>query len=316
MLKFGMIGMNEGNGHPYSFSAIFNGYNEKHLEECPYEAIKTYLVNVHKNENIIPNAKVTHIWTQDNELSKNVARVSNIPNIVNNYEDMIGEVDGIILARDDPHNHWDMAKPFIENRIPIYIDKVLAHNIDDMKKIIDATGSDYPIMAGSSSRYTLAIKKAKKELDITKVKTIHGVSNVSWIRYANHLLDGICYLFGTDIESVQNIGSDGLDIVHVCYKNGPDVILQVANGLSLPIEFTCYSSVGQDHYQVLFTDIDDDFSSYFWGFYNMLNDFTKMVETGRQILPLNEIVTVTKIVIAGEISRKESGRKVKLDEIV
>ena len=27
ILKIGMIGYNEGNGHPYSYSAIFNGYN-------------------------------------------------------------------------------------------------------------------------------------------------------------------------------------------------------------------------------------------------------------------------------------------------
>ena len=45
-----------------------------------------------------------------------------------------------------------MAKPFIEAGLPIYIDKVLAHNLEDMKKIVDATGPDYPVMAGSSSR--------------------------------------------------------------------------------------------------------------------------------------------------------------------
>jgi len=26
MIKIGMIGLSEGNGHPYSFSAIINGY--------------------------------------------------------------------------------------------------------------------------------------------------------------------------------------------------------------------------------------------------------------------------------------------------
>ena len=30
ILKIGMIGYNE-NGHPYSYSAIFNGYNRKKL---------------------------------------------------------------------------------------------------------------------------------------------------------------------------------------------------------------------------------------------------------------------------------------------
>ena len=28
-LKIGIIGSSDGNGHPYSWSAIFNGYNKK-----------------------------------------------------------------------------------------------------------------------------------------------------------------------------------------------------------------------------------------------------------------------------------------------
>ena len=46
-----MIGYNEGNGHPYSYSAIFNGYNRKELlKKCPYPIIKKYLINDHKNK--------------------------------------------------------------------------------------------------------------------------------------------------------------------------------------------------------------------------------------------------------------------------
>ena len=44
--------MNEGNGHPYSFSAIFNGYNEEAINECPYSAIKQYLPAHHRNKNL------------------------------------------------------------------------------------------------------------------------------------------------------------------------------------------------------------------------------------------------------------------------
>jgi len=160
---------------------------------------------------MIKHAQVTHVWTQDRELSESVARISKIPNTIDRYEDFIGEVDAVILARDDPHNHWKMARPFLERGIPIYIDKVLAHNLEDMNKIIDATGGDYPIMAGSSSKYTPNIEKGKKEIaDLSAIRTIHGVSSATWIRYANHLLDGICYLFGTDVATVQNYTRAGI----------------------------------------------------------------------------------------------------------
>ena len=42
-LKIGIIGISEGNGHPYSWSSIFNGFDEKELIKCPYPAIIEYL---------------------------------------------------------------------------------------------------------------------------------------------------------------------------------------------------------------------------------------------------------------------------------
>ena len=42
-LKIGIIGSSDGNGHPYSWSAIFNGYNKKIMEDCEFPAISNYL---------------------------------------------------------------------------------------------------------------------------------------------------------------------------------------------------------------------------------------------------------------------------------
>ena len=74
MKKFfniGVIGSNEGNGHPISFSVMFNGYNPKYLHKyCDYPLIKEYLPKFHKNKktNIIQNAKVNYIWTQSKKI--------------------------------------------------------------------------------------------------------------------------------------------------------------------------------------------------------------------------------------------------------
>ena len=61
--------------------------------------------------------------------------------MVNDYKELIGEIDGLILARDDPQNHWEMACPFIEAGIPVYIDKVLAHNFADYHQILKLPAS-------------------------------------------------------------------------------------------------------------------------------------------------------------------------------
>ena len=43
-IKLAMLGMTEGNGHPYSWSIIINGrYNAEALAQCPYAAIIDYI---------------------------------------------------------------------------------------------------------------------------------------------------------------------------------------------------------------------------------------------------------------------------------
>ncbi len=313
MLQFGIMGLNEGNGHPYSFSAIFNGYDESALAECPFAAIRTYLPAIHQNRHIIADAQVSHVWTQDAALSQQVARVARIPNVVDDYRDMLGEVDGLILARDDPHNHWQMARPFIEAGVPVYIDKVLADSMADYSSILNAVGERGLLMAGSPSRFTPAVKMAKKEIDPATVRAVHGISCVNWIRYANHLLDGIAVLFGTDFKTVQNIGDDGCDVVRLVYRNGLNVVLELIDGVALPIEFTCRQKSGGRHIRVPFADEGDRFESYFWGFYNMLEAFTRMVRTGERPAWHAETLAVSRAVIAGERSRQRGGIKIDLD---
>ena len=46
-------------------------------------------------------------------ISEKIAKTCYIENIVQKYEDMIGKVDGILLARDDAENHLEMSKPFL-----------------------------------------------------------------------------------------------------------------------------------------------------------------------------------------------------------
>ena len=97
----GVIGMSDGNGHPYSWSAICNGYSPIEMATCGFPVISEYLSKRAWPEARLPNVEVSHVWTQDPVISRKIARSALIPNIVEMPEKMIGEVDGILLARDD-----------------------------------------------------------------------------------------------------------------------------------------------------------------------------------------------------------------------
>jgi hypothetical protein len=113
MVKIGIIGYNEGNGHPYSFSAIINGYNASIMETSPYSVIYKYLSERNKDELGIDNCKITHIWTPYPHISNNIAECTYIPNIVADYRDFAGQVDAVIIARDDVDSHFDLIKFFL-----------------------------------------------------------------------------------------------------------------------------------------------------------------------------------------------------------
>ena len=65
-LRLAMLGMIEGNGHPYSWSAIVNGYDPAAMAaQCTYPGIIEYMSKQPLEKVRIPGARVTHVWTDD-----------------------------------------------------------------------------------------------------------------------------------------------------------------------------------------------------------------------------------------------------------
>ena len=73
MIKIGVIGTSDGNGHPYSWSAIINGdYNENIMAKCGFAGIPIYLAE-NRDSLGIDGSKVTHVWTQERTISEHIA---------------------------------------------------------------------------------------------------------------------------------------------------------------------------------------------------------------------------------------------------
>ena len=129
-LRLAMLGMIKGNGHPYSWSAIINGYNPAAMAQCPYATIPKYLGTQSLESVRIEGARVTHIWTDDPADAPKVAAASLIENIVARPEDVIRHVDAVIIATDDGDDHVRRVAPFIEAGLPVFVDKPMATNVN------------------------------------------------------------------------------------------------------------------------------------------------------------------------------------------
>ena len=223
MLKIGIIGLSEGNGHPYSWSAIVNGsFNEKLMADCGYPVIPAYL-GANKDTLGIEDAKITHIWTQDKQLSNHVAKASGIDNVCDDMVDMIGKVDAVLLARDDPENHREMAMPFIDANVPLFIDKPLAFCRDDLNYFTDKINEGKFIMSCSALRYSAGNQSQRDQLaGVGNVKLAVAVGAKDLRKYAVHYLEGmIAFLGDPKVKTVQHISqTTDKDILFLEFETG------------------------------------------------------------------------------------------------
>lgn len=301
----GIMGMSSGNGHPYSWAAICNGYNKKAMASCPFPVIPQYLARQKFPAARLKGAVVTHIWTQDKKISKHVAAASLIKNIVDNPDDMIGKVDAVLLARDDGENHLPMAKPFIEAGVPILIDKPLTDRQEDLPQFVKYYEQGKIIMSCSSARFSRSVLELKKQNKPGKILTANGVSPKYWRTYGIHLIEGIYAVMGGGIASAQNVGKKDEEIVHLQYQDGRHAVLQT---------FAYITSGNMFFYGEKGCQAVGDPDAFFQ-FKNMISHFIGWLRTGRPPFDWRETIETVKVVIAGEKSLAEGGRIVRLDEI-
>ena len=225
-LKLGVIGSSEGNGHPYSWSAIFNGYDSIEMEKCGYPVIPRYLEQQQWPASQINDARVTAIWTQDLALSKQIAKTAKIQHVMSCYSDMVGQVDAILLARDDAHNHFKFAELFLREGLPIYIDKPIALSVDDLDKLYAAEQYSGQIFTCSALRYSKQLRLS--EIDKQKLGTIKQITAFtpkSWSKYAVHIIEPVINMLSKSDVPVEMVAptadkSDGSGSLMVRWKSG------------------------------------------------------------------------------------------------
>jgi hypothetical protein len=272
MLRLGIIGMSEGNGHPYSWSAIFNGYDFEYMKNCPFPVIPDYLSKQTFPDDCIPDTVVSHIWTQSNEMSKDVARSSKIDNIVKNAADMIGQVDAVLLARDDSENHYTMAKPFIEAGVPIYIDKPLCTTVKESERIYALEKYDGQIFTGSAMAYSNEINMSDEDWnDLGELQNVDAVTPKKWETYSIHIIEPVLKFFDYTANiinySVNNFNNSRTLVLN--WEHGITTCFKNLHKSSCPIKIVLYGS--KSVHEINFTDT-------FSAFKNTLNEFVQIVQ--------------------------------------
>ncbi|MDP6778500.1 MAG: Gfo/Idh/MocA family oxidoreductase, partial [Candidatus Latescibacteria bacterium] len=102
-------------------------------------AENSHTVTIAKTLNIdkkVPGFRVVSVWGEAPRFTRDAAERGQIPEIVKTPEDMIGTVDAVVVDHRSPVFHLGAARPLLEARIPLFIDKPFCYRVKEGKEFL------------------------------------------------------------------------------------------------------------------------------------------------------------------------------------
>lgn len=220
--------MSPGNGHPYSWSAIINGYDEVLMADCPFPAIPEYLSQQQWPDARISGARVTHVHAPEPGLASKIARSTLIPKICD-LEELSEIVDAVLLARDDAENHIRFASRALQMGKPVFIDKPIALSPDKFEEIVALQAVDGLIFTCSALTFSPDFSQLR-DVRPGDVSRVRSRAPKDWARYGMHAIEPV-------IASVWRRVEGQKWRVARTPTNPSSVSVSYEDGLAL--EFTC-----------------------------------------------------------------------------
>jgi hypothetical protein len=286
VMKVGVIGFSEGNGHPFSFSAIVNGYDASAFAGAGWPVIDNYLRQQHAADFGFGEARVTHAWTQDPELTQRLCRSCRIETPCASAEELTASVDAVIIARDDWESHWQLAGPALERGLPVFVDKPLTLDKGELARFRPYLESGR-LMSCSGLRYAPELDALRSgamaeqlgELRLVSATVLNGMA-----KYGIHM-----------IEAVVGLGLVADGPVRIERLTGPFEAARFIPGQGPIVEVNCLGAVGRTFRLSVFGTKGHahfDLHSNFASFRRCLFEFLEMARSGRPWIAPRETLRI------------------------
>ncbi len=292
-LRLGLLGLSEGNGHPYSWGAIVNGYDEAEMAACPFAAIPPYLAEHRFPEEAVAGARVTHVWTQERALSERIAAACRIERVASEPAEMLGAVDAVLLARDDAERHEELAGPFLDAGLPIYIDKPLATDVAAARRLFSRQVAEGQLFTCSALRYAaeLRLDPVAREA-IGPLRRVLASTPKRWSRYAVHLIEPTLALLGEPgaIESHSASVAGGATRLRVAWESGVEAEFATLGEVEAPLTIRAIGARGERTLE---------FGDPFAAFKAALERFVAVARGEAEPIPEAEVLRVVELIELG-----------------
>ncbi|WP_052065673.1 Gfo/Idh/MocA family oxidoreductase [Thalassospira australica] len=266
--RTGMIGFSEGNGHPFSFSAIINGFDRDGFNRSGWPVILEYLDKQPKEMFGIGDAKVTCAWTQKPDITTRLCAACGIDMAVDHPSDMLGQIDALIIARDDWKSHAALAMPFLQSGIPVFVDKPLSLDPSELRDFWPYLCSGL-LMSTSGMRYAIELDQIVARMDdIGDIRFVSAAVLNDIEKYGIHMLDAVASI-GLKRPVLMSRADTAHQSYDIQYENGVVLRLDCLGAVAKTFHLNVYGSAG---------NVRVELANNFMAFRRTLQHFFKMVD--------------------------------------
>lgn len=166
-------------------------------------------INIDK---LVSGFSVTHVWGETPGDAKDAQERGLIPNIVQDPEDLIGQVDAAIVDHRHPKYHLPAVRPLLETGVPLFVDKPFCYRLDEGKEFL-ARARELDVPVCSFSVLPKQASFAQLQEDVRELGRIISVVSTGpcdidseyggVFFYGIHQVDMVVRLLDQDITHVQ-----------------------------------------------------------------------------------------------------------------
>ena len=210
MLKIGILGSD--NSHAERFAEV---------------------LNLPEHSSFLPDAdaRVVAIWGEEAARTQQVAQQNRIATIVDEPTALLDRVDAVLCVTRHGGLHHDLVRPYLQARVPTFVDKPLAIDPDDARTIVAlAAQNRTPFTAFSPVRFCASVQQfwqQTRHLGGVRMGTYSGPATRrnpygGVLFYAIHTIEVMLMTQGVGVEWVQAHEGPAVDdggngaIVAVC----------------------------------------------------------------------------------------------------
>ncbi|MGE0456275.1 MAG: Gfo/Idh/MocA family oxidoreductase [Vicinamibacteria bacterium] len=291
--------MSPGNGHPFSFSAIVNGFDPTRFAEAGWPVIHEYLGRQPPDAFGFEGVRVTHAWTQDSEVTRRLCFACSIEHACLRLQDLVDSVDAVILARDDWESHAEMALLALDGGKPVFVDKPLTLDAGELRRLAPYLEQGR-LMSTSGLRFARELEPLRQNgQSLGRMRLVEGVVLNDLAAYGVHLLDAVSGL-GLGVP----VGVRRIHTEHEAF------LFELDSGV--PFTLHCLGSVARTFRLHFFGDEGHagfDLHDNFAAFRRTLAEFFTMCRSGRApIAPAQTIGIMKAIMLARHLAPGEAAR--------